>query len=227
MLRLIEKRCIILCPLFLFLLGISCAQEPEEGAKPPEKVPEEQTIAPEEQIKAYQEAHNSGDVEKKLSCCAEDARYEVEGLWDLEGKQDLRRLFESDAVLNSRIVLTDLKVEGNKITCKIEEESDWLKLAGIGVLNYESGQFTFEKGLIKEVRVKYTPASNQAVQEYAASFGNWASENRSQEFAELQRTGLITKETVGLYLRLLREWQADIKKQEDINKEEDIKKEEQ
>jgi hypothetical protein len=140
--------------------------------------------------------------------------------YKLEGKKALRGLFESNTALNNRIVLTDLKVDGNKIICKIKEENDLLTLAGIGALNYEFCQFTFEKGLIKEVRLNYTQTSRQAVKEHVAYFNKWASEKRSEEFDVLQRTGLVTKETVGLYLRLLREWQADIKEQEDVIKEE-------
>lgn len=195
--RFVNERRIMLYLLFLFLLTTSCA---------PKKL--------EDQIKAYQEAHNSGNVKQKLSCCTEDVRYIVEGEWTVEGKKELRGLFESDAVLNSNIVLTDLKVDGSKITCKITEQSDWLKAAEIDTLNYEFGQFTFEKGLIKEVRVKYSQRSTQAVQEYRASFGKWASENRSQEFDELKSTGVITKKTVDMYLRLLREWREDIEKEE-------------
>jgi len=214
-----KKRRIILYPLFLLLLITSCTPKPEEQAKAP-KAPEEQAKAPEEQIKVYQEAYNSGDVEKELSCFTEDIRFEVVEQYRVEGKKALRRLFETNAVLNSQIVLTDLKIDGNRITCKIKEESDWITVSGIGVLDYEFCRFTFEKGLIKDVSLNYTQTSKQAVKEHIASFNKWAAEKRSEEFNVLQRTGLVTKDTVGTYLTLLREWREDIKEQEDIKKEE-------
>jgi len=223
MCRFIEKRRIILYPLFLLLLTASCTPEPEEQAEEPEeqaKAAEAQVKAPEDQIKAYQEARNRGDVEKELSFFTEDIKFEVVKQWRVEGKKALRSLFESSAAVNSRIVLTDLKVDGNKITCKIKEESDWLKHAGIGALNYEFGQFTFEKGLIKEVRLVYTQTSEEAMKEYVTSFAKWASENRSKEFDKLRRTGFVTKENIDMYFELLREWREDIKKQEDIKEEE-------
>ena len=175
--------------LFLFLLTTSCTSKSDSP------------------VKAYQEAHNSGDVEKELSFFAEDVKYGVVGQWSIKGKEELRKLVELDAALNSHIVVTGLKADGDIVTCKIKEQNDWLKLAKIGALYYESSEFIFEEGLIKEVRLKFTQKSFKAMQEFQATFGRWASKNRSQELAELK--ALPVKENVGLRLRLLREWQED------------------
>lgn len=189
--RFIKKGPIMLYLLFLFLLTTSCTSK-SDGP-----------------VKAYQEAHNSGDVEKELSFFAEDVKYGVVGQWSIEGKEKLRKLVEADAALNSHIVVTGLKVDGDIVTCKIKEQNDWLKLAKIGVLYYESSEFIFEEGLIKEVRLRFTEKSFKALQEFQATFGRWASKKRSQELAELGAPGMLVKENVGLLLRLLREWRED------------------
>lgn len=193
--RFIQKRRIMLYPLFLFLLTTSCTSKPDE------------------QVKAYQEAHNSGDVEKEVSFYAEDVKFVVFGQWTIKGKEELRKLVETDAVLNSHLIFTDVKVDGNKVTCSVEEQNDLLKLAGIDTLYYEFHEFIFEKGLIKEVRAKPTPESAKALQEFGASFGRWASENRSQELAELKGESVITKENIGKWLTLMREWREAMEKE--------------
>lgn len=186
--RFIKKGPIMLYLLFLFLLTTSCTSKLDSP------------------VKAYQEAHNSGDVEKELSFFAEDVKYGVVGHWSIKGKEKLRKLVEIDAALNSHIDVTGLKVEGDIVTCKIKEQNDWLKLAKIGALYYEYSEFIFEEGLIKEVRLKFTQKSFKALQEFQATFERWASKNRSQELAELKDPGMPIKESVGLRLRLLREW---------------------
>ena len=131
------------------------------------------------------------------------------GQWSIKGKEELRKLVEADAALNSHIVVTGLKVDGDIVTCKIKEQNDWLKLAKIGALYYEYSEFIFEEGLIKEVSLKFTQKSIKALQEFQATFGRWASKKRSQELAELRGPGMLVKENVGLLLRLLREWRED------------------
>lgn len=183
--------------LFLFVLTTSCTSKKLD-----------------EQVKAYQEAHNSGNVKKELSLYAEDATIEVVGEWTVKGKEGLRKLVETDAALNSHFIFTDVKVSNNKVTCSVEEQNDMLKLAGIDTLYYEFREFTFEKGLIKGVRAKPTEKSAKAMQEFRVSFTGWAGNNRGEEFGELQGEGLITKDNVGRWLALMRAWREGMEKEE-------------
>ena len=145
--RFINKRRIMLYLLFVVVLTTSCTSKKLD-----------------EQVKAYQEAHNSGNVEKELSFLAEDIRFEVVGRWTVQGKKEgLRKLVETDAALNSHLIFTDVKVSNNKVTCIVEEQIDLLKLAGIDTLYYEFREFTFEKGLIKVVRTKPTEKSAKSM----------------------------------------------------------------
>jgi hypothetical protein len=167
-----------------------------------------------EQVKAYQEAHNSGNVKKELSFMAEDIKYALVDEWKIEGKEDLRKLVEMDAVLHSHLIFTDVKVSNNKVTCSAEEQNDLLKLTGIDTLYYEFREFIFEKGLIKEVRAKLTEKSTKALRECGTSFAGWAAENRKEELTELQDKGLMTKDNVGEWLALMRAWREEMDKDE-------------
>ena len=194
--RFINKRRIMLYLLFVVVLTTSCTSKKLD-----------------EQVKAYQEAHNSGNVKKELSFLAEDIRFEVVGEWTVKDKEELRTIVETDAALNSHLIFTDVKVSDNKVTCIVEEQNDMLKLAGIDTLYYEFREFTFENGLIKGVRAKPTEESAKALQEFRVSFVGWAGENRGEELAELQGEGLMTKDNVGRWLALMRAWREGSEKE--------------
>jgi hypothetical protein len=200
--RFVNRPRIILYILFLLLLTTSCAQKPDET------------------FTAYQEARNGDDVTKELSFYTEDVKYEVVDQWKIEGKGELRKAIETEIVLNSRLIFTDVKFSKNKVTCKVEEQNDWLKLAGIDSLHYEFREFIYEKGLIKEIRTKTTQESAEAIVSSIGAFGRWAIENRREEYDELRGTGLITKDNVGKWLALMREWREESEKEKDEEGEE-------
>ena len=184
----ISKRRVVLYLLFMLLLTTSCNQKLDE------------------QVQAYLEAHNSGDVEGELSFFAENPKYEVVDQWTREGIENLRILIETDAALNSQLTLKDVKVSKNKVTCKLEERNDWLKLAGIDPLYYEYREFIFEKGLIKEIRSKATAEGAKSLEAFRASFYDWVVKNRTDEFKALRRQNIISKDNVGKWLDLMRAW---------------------
>jgi len=194
--RFINKRRIMLYLLFVVVLTTSCTSKKID-----------------EQVKAYQEAHTSGNVKKELSFLAEDIRFEVVGEWTVEDKEELRKIVETDAALNSHLLFTDVKVINNKVTCIVEEQNDMLKLAGIDTLYYEFREFTFEKGLIKVVRTKPTEKSAKAMQEYRMSFIGWAAKNRGEELTKLYGEGLKTKDNIGRWLALMRAWREASEKE--------------
>ncbi|MHC4643204.1 MAG: hypothetical protein ACYS32_16290 [Planctomycetota bacterium] len=192
--RFISKQRVVLYILFMLVLTTSCSQKLDE------------------QIQAYQEAHNSGDVEKELSMFADNPKYEIVDQWAREGRENLRTLIETDAALNSQLIIKVLKVSKNKVTCSLEERNDWLRLAGIDPLNYEYREFIFEKGRIKEIRSKTTDEGAEALEAFRASFFEWAVNNRKEEFKVLRRQNVISKNNVGKWLDLLRAWREELEK---------------
>jgi len=204
MLRFTGKSQIVLYFLFLLLLTTSCNQKYDE------------------EIIAYQEAHNSGDVEKEISFLAEDVKYEVVDQWNVTGKESLKRRAEIDVVLNSRLIFTDIKSSKNKVTCKVEEQNDSLKMFGIDTLYYEYREFIFEDGLIKEIKTKMAQESADAVRDSKRVFNKWAAENRKEEFEKLRRERILTEDVVLKWLVLTRQWREEMDKEE---QEEESKKE--
>lgn len=193
--RFISKQRVVLYLSFLLLLTTSCNQKLDE------------------QVQAYQEAHNRGDVEEELSFFADNAKYEVVDQWTREGIGNLRILIETDAALHSQLIMKVVKVSKNKVTCSLEERNDWLKLAGVDPLYYEFREFIFEKGLIKEIRSKPTDEGAKALEAFRSSFYEWAVKNRKKELAVLRRQNIISKDNVGKWLDLLRAWREEGEKE--------------
>lgn len=194
--RFISKPHIVLYCLFLLLLTTSCKPKLDE------------------KIKAYQEAHNSGDVEKMLSFFAEGIKYEVLDQWKVTGKESLKSRAEIDVVLNSRLIFTDIKSGKNKVTCKVEEQNDSLKMFGIDTLYYESREFIFEDGLIKEIKTRMTQESADAVRNSQRAFNRWAAENRKEEYEKLKRERIVNKDIILKWLVLTRQWREEMDKEE-------------
>jgi limonene-1,2-epoxide hydrolase len=184
-----NKMLITFCVVFPLLLTASCAP----------------TLA--DRVKAFQKAANSHDVEKTMSFYADDVRFEVVGTpMVIEGKEKLRKAIEEQFILNVHFTFTDIKVDGNTVTYKIKEQSDWLKAMGVDALDYEYDQTTFENGLIKKEIAKPTQKSVEIMDEFRKSFEKWASEKQGQEWAKLKSEG-ITKENVNRWLAIIRQWQ--------------------
>lgn len=196
MLRYVSKTQIALYFLLMLLLTTSCKTKHDE------------------RIKAYQEVHNRGDFEKEMSFYAEDIKYEVVGQWKVTGKENLKKRVEIDAFLNSNLVFTDIKSSENKVTCKVEEQNDLLKVSGIDTLYYEFREFIFEDGLIKEVNTRVTQDGMNALRNAQTAFWKWADENRREEAAELKRPGVVNKDTFVKCLALMRQWREEMEKED-------------
>ena len=162
-------------------------------------------------LKAYEEIHNSHDVEKVMSFYTEDFRFEMVGMWVAKGKEEMRKLEEWDAAVNSHLTFTDLKVNGDTVTCKLTEQNDLHRLAGIEGMHYKSSIFIFHDGLIKEIIAEQTEESVKTKEGVFKSFIEWASRERSQELAFLMHEGeyIFSAKNATGWLSLFRKWREE------------------
>lgn len=184
--RFVNKQSIVFFFSLAFLLTTSCAS----GLK--------------QRVVEFQKAHNKPDVKKELSLLSDDAKQEGSGGY---------KWIMLEAVLGSRIFLTDIKVNGDVVTCKAKQQDDWFKAAGIDAVYYESFQFTFRDGLIKDINSTYTQESADAIQEFKANFYKWLGEKMGQAGAELVAKG-VAVESVNTWLTLIQEWREETVKEE-------------
>ena len=155
-----------------------------------------------------QAAHNRGNIEKELSFFADDVRLDFGESFVVNGKEELRKVVEGNAIFNSRMAFSDCKESSNTVTCRIKEHNDMLKAAGIGPISYDFSQHFFENGLIKEVKAKPSQEGVRVLKEFQEDFGRWAAGRQAQKWAELDAEG-ITKENVDRWLALIREWRLE------------------
>jgi hypothetical protein len=161
-----------------------------------------------ERVHAMKDAHNRGDIEKELSFFADDVRCEFGGSFVINGKEELRKAVEQNALFRSRMTFTDCKESGNTVTCKVREENDMLKAAGLGPVYYEFSKQTYENGLIKGLRARPTQESIQMMRDFREAFGQWASDKYPQEWARLSGEG-VTQENVKKWLALVSTWRKE------------------
>jgi proline iminopeptidase len=130
-------------------------------------------------------AHNRHDVEQELGFFSDDAQFEVVGAWVKEGKEELRKPLTLDVLLNSRLTLTDFRVQGHTVTFHAKEQNDIFTSLGMDAID-QNCQATFRGGRIQEVRVTTSPLSLEAMDKQFRVFLEWLGRNRPEqlEFAK-------------------------------------------
>lgn len=126
-------------------------------------------------LKAYEEAANRHDWQAVRALMAEDAVIELgEGL-SLVGAEHARALHDWERAMGTETHYTKCTVSGDAVTCRATEENDFLRLAGLGPIEYSSSTITFEKGRVSRMRATLSDRSAEAVSRYMQPFLEWAS----------------------------------------------------
>ncbi len=161
-------------------------------------------------IRDMEKAHNLHQLDKELSFYADDARFEMVGEFAVQGKDELRKIFTVDVLLNNSIAFSDISIVGNTVVCKVEEKNDIWRALGVEKV-YERCEIVFKNGLIQEVRATKSAQSESAAELDKAdqAFSAWADKNRPEEVARLLGgkpfEGLTPENALG-FLKLAREW---------------------
>jgi hypothetical protein len=163
------------------------------------------------QVRAMERAHNLHQLDKELSFYADDARFEANE-WTVQGKDELRKIFAADVLLNNSIAFSDISIVGNSVVCNVEEESDMFRALGVEKV-YSRCEIVFKNGLIQEIRGDPNCAQSESQAELNKAdqaFSAWADKNRPEEVARLLGgkpfEGFLTPENALGFLKLAREW---------------------
>lgn len=135
-------------------------------------------------VKAYQEAHNSHDIEASVVFFAPDARLSL-GATALEGKDQIRAFHEYQAMLNAELQLDACAVDEKTVTCQALGSNDVDKAMGFDQLNFPVIAYRFEGDLVQEVNGALQPVRALVVDYLLSSFQAWAAENRPDEYSQL------------------------------------------
>lgn len=163
---------------------------------------------PKEIITAYQDAQNAHDTDLALSFFAPNIRYEMVGIWVMQGLEELRALAEWNAAISNQLILGKIKMRNNRLECQAKETNDWLKLVGIDAVYYDAIKFEFENDKISIVRAKIAPKSEMAMDRATNRVMRWALEESPDEIGDIMPRGLFKygREAAEKWLALLKEW---------------------
>jgi hypothetical protein len=145
-----------------------------------------------------------------MSFYADDIEFEIVGAWARKGKAAMRELAEWDRVTNLHMAFSDIVVNGDTVTCKLVENNDWWRLAGIGEVQYQPCVMVFHNGLISEMRATMTQESLDRYAEKWPSIISWAKEHRGEEVKGLLPGGkfIYSAEAAKKWLALLQAWRG-------------------
>jgi len=169
---------------------------------------------PADVVRAYEEAYNKGDLDGLMSLYAEDARFRVAGLFDLQGREALRGLAEYDQALHTKLEFSQMEIRGDTVICQVKETNDWIETADIGEL-YHQGAVVVRRGRISAIDATLTPETDRAFRRIMMPLMEWARTDRPGELSELMPQGefIYNAENAGKNLSLLREFKQNLHRQ--------------
>jgi len=87
-------------------------------------------------VQSFLEAANQHAVKKVLAMFNNSAEFELLGLYRVEGKEQIRNVFEYDAGVHTKLEFSDVQVEGETVKGKLVERNDRLDAIGFNKLEY-------------------------------------------------------------------------------------------
>ncbi len=165
--------------------------------------------SPEEIVRAYIDAQNSHDIDKKLKYFDEETAFITQGSeMNMMGPEDIRRMSQYDSVLNTVLTIDNLRVDGTTIICKITEHNRWLDAAGLPPLQYDSTLFYVIGDKIRKVVSFPDSASLEGMTDVLNKFIPWLAEKYPYETTVMIPNGQFeySAENAEKLLAYLREW---------------------
>jgi hypothetical protein len=160
-------------------------------------------------LKQYVIAHNSHNINKSLEIYSEDISFELVGTWIKQGKDEIKKLEEWDAAVNSQLQFNALRESGDTLFCNGIEINDWFTAIGIEKITYDSIIFIFEEQLIKKIIAKPSSEINQKIGRAMGSIIDYTSKTNNNILSELIPNGefVYSKENAEKWINLLEMWQ--------------------
>jgi SnoaL-like domain len=177
------------------LILISCSQKSENIKK----------------VEEYFATHNLHNVNKTMKFYSPDAVFNIPGQDTFNGTEQIRKIEEWDAALNSNLETSSYEEDGDTVFVnEIVERNDWFKNMGIDSVVYNPGtKIIFEKGLIKAVLPSsLVLESRKTIITKLKMFVNWAKMVYPDELQKLLPEGKFDykKENAHKWVQMLNEW---------------------
>jgi len=166
-------------------------------------------------VQAFQDVANRHAVDTVMGMFADDAEFEIVGLYTVVGKQQIRAIFEYDAGVNTELQFINCTSEGDTVTCQLVERNDRLKVIGISKLQYTSCVLTFKDRLIRKFTVTPPAESARSIGEIWQAFLPWLGRNYPADYSKMFTPAgrfIYNRENGERVVPLLKEWRASQEK---------------
>ncbi len=160
-------------------------------------------------VKSFLTAANEYDAEKVLTMFNDNAGFELVGLYRVEGKEQIRAVFEYDAGVHTKLELLNVQAEGDTLKGWLVERNDRLAAIGFDKLDYPFCALTFRDGRIQNFSAKADESALKKIMETWQGFLPWVTQKYPAD-----RKKLFTPEGRIMYnrqngervVKLLKEW---------------------
>lgn len=125
-------------------------------------------------VKAYEAAANRHDWQAMQPLIAENAVIELGDGLALVGRDKALALHEWERAMGTETHYSNCTVKGESVTCRASEQNDFLRLAGLGPMEYAASTITFEKGRVVRMSATLSDESADVVTRYMQPFLEWA-----------------------------------------------------
>ncbi len=159
-------------------------------------------------VRQYFRAHNGRDLAGVAELLSDDPEFELVGVWTLRGRDQVLRLAEWDAALNTRLEPADLRVEGGTVTCHAVERNDWFKAVGLDEIRHERCELHVVDGRIAKIKAAMEPEGFGAIAEVLRQIIDWARKTCPHELEALMPAGQFeySAPNAEKWLALLARW---------------------
>lgn len=125
-------------------------------------------------VHSYEAAANRHDWAAVRPLLADNAVIELGGDLAIVGSDNARALHDWERAMGTQIHYSDCRAEGQTVTCRASEQNDFLRLSGLGPIEYEASRITFEGGRVVRMSATLSAESGNQVAGYMQGFLEWA-----------------------------------------------------
>ena len=144
-----------------------------------------------------------------MSMFNDDAEFELVGVYRVEGKEQVRNVFEYDAGVHTKLEFSDLQLGGDSVSGRLIERNDRLAVIGFKKMDYPLCVLTFRNGRIQKFSAKADKESLKKIMTAWQEFLPWVTQKHPDERKRLftpEGRFMYNRENGERVVKLLKKW---------------------
>lgn len=158
-----------------------------------------------ELVARLEKAVNDGDSDAAAALFHPNAQVTIPALSGFRGTDEIRSLFEFCAGIQVNWSFEDCVVQGDSITCRVNQHDGWADGAGIAPLEYERMTLIVRDGLIMLLEGAWTESTRTALGARLETFTPWAVAHHPELYTPSGDFSYTRRAGEG-FIRAMQEW---------------------